>query len=770
MTLDEALASQPLFFVFGDMGSAHADVFVNGHHVAGAGEARGDLKRAIHELEGLDVPAEWVRPGPNVIGLRYLSHTPGDPRPVGAKDRRLYLGSREHLKAFFIKAESISDFLVVGPVYALLILAVLIAALLVIEWKTERYKYATALAVILATWFYLALRAGFPFAGLALQHRFMLAPFSIALTMAAFTEFVGNYLFGKPTRIVLANRVACALYFAATLVALVMGRTGTGIYSWFARWSLLVAALFLYFIGRAMHQRRGDLAMPLLAVAFVSIVATAVSDVLADLGVLSTPRLFSLALANMPFIASLVVVREFLSISSLNKTLAVSLRQTNAELATALAAAKESTRVKSEFLANVSHELRTPLNSIINIPEGILEQFPAQRRAQCPGCRSTFELEEGETVAPESPCPECGKGGLALSTQHRFEGDPEEAVRFLETIKRSGAHLLGVVNEILDLSKLEAGRMVLQTGRVEIHQLLEEVHSTVKPIADKRGIRIEVEDGSGGGAVQADPVKLAQVLINLVANAVKFSHDRGRVELSCAAEEAGWRFQVRDEGIGIAPEHHKLLFESFRQVDGSSTRKHGGTGLGLAISKKLVEMHGGTIGFESELGKGSTFFVRLPADAARSGPAASPAPSAASAGDPKRKRVLVVDDEPLACETVTVALRHLDVEVVSVLDPRQVAPELARRQPDLLVLDVMMPRLSGLSLLKDLRAQERTRDLPVLVVSAYHSNQELAEGLGASWMTKPWNGEALAKEVCRLLGEPSATAAAPGAAGRGSTG
>ncbi len=744
--LSPGLASQPLFLTFGELGRAHAELYVNGRLVGSAGEPVHDLKLDLNSLEGFDLPPEVVHPGRNLLALRFLTEARNDPKPLGAKDRRLYLGAAAHLEPFFLKARGLADFLLVGPVYALLILAVLLGSLLAIEWGGERRRYATALGVILATGFYLALRAGFPFTSLSVLHRLQLAPFSVALSGLAIAEFAGSYFFERAPLLLKLNRAVCALMMLALCV--LDDVHGLEVYKWYARWSFLVVGYFLYVTARSLWERpRTGFSAPMLGLGFLQLTGAGVVDLLGDLGHLQAPRLFPIALSVLPFIVAFVVVAEFLRISGLNRSLAVSLQQSNAELATALAAARESTRVKGEFLANVSHELRTPLNSIINIPEGILEQFREQRHARCPGCGALFELEADEPADPSTPCPDCARPGLELRSAHRFEGDPAEAVHFLKTIRRSGAHLLSVVNEILDYSKLEAGRMVLQVGPVELSQLLAEARSTVLPIAEKRGIRIDLEGETAGASVQADPVKLAQVLINLLANAVKFSPDGGRVLLSCASEDAAWVFRVRDWGIGIAPEHQKLLFESFRQVDGSSTRKHGGTGLGLAISKKLVEMHGGAIGVDSAPGQGSTFWVRLPT----SGAPAQPASDAPVVLPGARKRVLVVDDDPVACETVSLALRRLDLEVVSLLDPRAASEDIARRPPDLLLLDVMMPRVSGLTVLREVRAQPATRDLPVLVVSAYHSNREVAEALGARWVPKPWNGKDLADEVERIL-------------------
>ncbi|RYG76694.1 HAMP domain-containing histidine kinase [bacterium] len=193
----------------------------------------------------------------------------------------------------------------------------------------------------------------------------------------------------------------------------------------------------------------------------------------------------------------------------------------------------------------------------------------------------------------------------------RFTGDAAEATKYLESVHRSGKHLLEVVDQVLEMSKAESGTMSLRAEVLEVSAVLTRVMATVAPIAERNGIRLEVAHAPGL-TLEADPVKLAQVLINLTSNAIKFSPAGSLVEVSVTEERDAIRFVVCDQGIGIAREHHSIVFESFRQVEGGHTRRFGGTGLGLAIARKLVELHDGEIWLESAPGRGTTFFVRLP--------------------------------------------------------------------------------------------------------------------------------------------------------------
>ncbi len=283
------------------------------------------------------------------------------------------------------------------------------------------------------------------------------------------------------------------------------------------------------------------------------------------------------------------------------------------ELQTALGKAQESNRVKSEFLARTSHELRTPLNSIINIPKGLLEDFAPVPSAHCKACDGLFELEENDQISAETPCPRCQKAGtVSIGTFHLYNGNQEQMFQTLNTVQKAGTHLLGVVNDILDISKLEAGRMIIHPERVEIKSVIGDVVESLAPQANQQHIDILVSAGSRDLVLTADPLKLSQILYNLIGNAVKFSPRGGTILVNTALDGTNGVLSVQDQGIGISREHQSHLFESFHQVEGGSTRRFGGTGLGLAITKKLVELHGGKIWVESDVGKGSTFFVQLP--------------------------------------------------------------------------------------------------------------------------------------------------------------
>jgi len=255
------------------------------------------------------------------------------------------------------------------------------------------------------------------------------------------------------------------------------------------------------------------------------------------------------------------------------RRLAVEVRQTAKRLEQLNADLDAVMKSKDLFLSNISHELRTPLNSIIGFTDLLLTQ----------------EL------------------GPALSEQQRD---------FLETVARNGRHLLELINELLDLQRIAAGRMELKPQAVDLEALLSEATGTVHAQARKHQHALVVTPPPPGLRVQADKGRVRQVLLNLLSNAIKFTPDGGRITVAAGPVNGGGGSEVRiavtDTGIGIAPEDQPKLFQEFSQLDASASRKYEGTGLGLALSRRLIELHGGTIGVESEMGKGSTFWFTLP--------------------------------------------------------------------------------------------------------------------------------------------------------------
>jgi signal transduction histidine kinase/DNA-binding response OmpR family regulator/uncharacterized membrane protein affecting hemolysin expression len=370
--------------------------------------------------------------------------------------------------------------------------------------------------------------------------------------------------------------------------------------------------------------------------------------------------------------------------------------------------ADEANRAKSQFLANMSHELRTPLNAVIGITEMLMEDAE--------------EFGQDDFIEP------------------------------LERISRAGKHLLNLINEILDLSKIEAGKFEMHIESFDLPGLIDEATTTVSPLAEKNGNELTVDCPDDLGVVSADQTRMRQIILNLLSNACKFT-ENGRVSLVARAEPDDQNpfvsIAVTDTGIGLSPEQIDRLFEEFSQADSSTTRRFGGTGLGLAISRHLARMMGGDIAVESALGEGATFTLRLPRVAAVSSADApesetsAPERRAAPVGTARRDspRVLVVDDDKASRELMRIMLAKEGYDVVTAVNGRE-GLELARRlMPSAITLDVVMPELDGWDFLKEIKSDEETAAIPV-IMATMTEEPDRGFALGASeYMTKPIDRE-----------------------------
>lgn len=447
-------------------------------------------------------------------------------------------------------------------------------------------------------------------------------------------------------------------------------------------------------------------------------------------------------------------IPEFVHLSVAFNEMTRAIGEREEDLQRALLRAEEASRLKSEFLANISHELRTPLNAVVNVPTTLASDFRSQLLWSCEPCDKHFEPDEKTVVGPAVPqeaCPACAEP-MRLGKMMFFSGSPERHLRFVRRLKQSGQHLLNVVNDLLDFSKLDATKMRLTPSDLDLADVVQAVRSTIDSLAVQKSVHVKYPTLDKPIFVHADETRFVQILINLLGNAVKFTPAEGSISLNAYAEsERGsrWiRFVVTDSGEGIPQERLHTVFESFRQVDGSHTRRHGGTGLGLTITKQLIELHGGRIWAESELGKGSIFSFTLPASQS----------VRAHVDHDKYDRlpqaywtVLVVDDDEAQLALFQDALLSAGIHAHLVPEPREAMQQALAVDPDLIILDIMMPDVSGVSLLNSFKSQTEFTDVPVIVSTAYHANRDLVEELGGIWMPKPWAMKSLVGLVEDLL-------------------
>jgi signal transduction histidine kinase/CheY-like chemotaxis protein len=371
---------------------------------------------------------------------------------------------------------------------------------------------------------------------------------------------------------------------------------------------------------------------------------------------------------------------------------------------------------KSQFLANMSHELRTPMNAIIGVTEMLLEDAQA--------------LGQEEQIEPH------------------------------ERILRAGKHLLALINDILDLSKIEAGKMELHLESFAVAALVEDVVTTFRPLAEKNGNQVVLECPADVGTMRADAMRVRQALLNLASNAGKFT-ERGLVTVAAARRRDDGRdwitFAVSDTGIGMTAGQMAKLFEEFTQADASTTRKYGGTGLGLAISRRFCRMMGGDITVESTPGAGSTFTIRLPAEVqgAEDGEgrrASVPVPDTLRPTPPVRtsRRVLVIDDDPTVRELMERFLVREGFLVVTAGNGVEGLRRAREVRPAAITLDVLMPDLDGWTVLAALKGDPELADIPVIFVTILDEKTK-GYSLGATdYLVKPVDRERLAQVLERI--------------------
>jgi signal transduction histidine kinase/CheY-like chemotaxis protein len=378
-------------------------------------------------------------------------------------------------------------------------------------------------------------------------------------------------------------------------------------------------------------------------------------------------------------------------------------------------AAESANRTKSTFLANMSHELRTPMNAIIGYSEML--------------------IEEAEDL------------------------DLKELTPDLNKIRSAGKHLLSLINDVLDLSKIEAGKMTLFVEEFKVAEMVQDVVATIQPLMEKNANTLEVEYPADGGTMRGDLTKIRQTLFNLLSNASKFT-EQGKVNLAIERLQtpSGERitFSVTDTGIGMSKEQLSRLFQAFSQADASTTRKYGGTGLGLVISRKFCQMMGGDIAVTSEPGQGTKFVVDLPATVVEQNTdAANPRPVAPS---PSQKLILVIDDDLDAADILKRNLIKSGYDVL-VANSGAEGLELARqKKPAAITLDVMMPGMDGWSVLTALKSDPAISSIPVIMVTMLHDRQ-FGFALGAAeFLTKPVNHDKLREVLAKYCGQPAAYA------------
>ena len=384
----------------------------------------------------------------------------------------------------------------------------------------------------------------------------------------------------------------------------------------------------------------------------------------------------------------------------------------------AMRQAKEANRAKSEFLSRMSHELRTPMNAILGFGQ-LLESDP------------------------DSPL-------------------PDEQRECVKEILHAGNHLLELINEVLDLSRIEAGKLSVSSDLVSLRPLLKECYTMVRPMAEEYGVHLQEIGGGCAISVKADRTRLKQVLLNLLTNAIKYNRKDGDVEVSCAVSHKSVRIDVRDGGAGLTPGQIAALFVPFERLDADKTAIEG-TGIGLALSKRLMEMMGGEIGVESSPGIGSTFWISLTVgDTAEDVLDLSEAnleEESTIVSDEVFNKILCIEDNPANMRLIEAILSRRNIQVLTASVPG-LGLELARTHlPALILLDINLPDMDGYDVMRCLKENEATRYIPVVAISANAMPEDLARGKAAGffdYLVKPLDMNQMLAVVDSVLADKRA--------------
>lgn len=536
---------------------------------------------------------------------------------------------------------------------------------------------------------------------------------SISLLIPLFFSFLQTYLYPaeKPGRLL---KIVLGVHLAFFVIFVIIP------FSYFA-WAavpwkyLALVTIALYgpfYVVRSVLKRARD--AKVLATGLSIFLIVTLFDLIRDaLGVFAMEPLFQYA-----FFAFIVAVAGMLAmrlIQVFNEKDSL-----NTELETSNTALRNMDRLKDEFINTISHEIRTPLNGIIGLTEA-----------------------------------------LAWDASRALDADTMKTLRL---VSESGRRLSRLVTDLIEFIQLKNKQVPIHPVPVHLHEAVDITISLLRPLVKKSGLSLLNEISENLPPVLADPDRLQQILSNLVWNAVKFTEE-GSIGITAAAGPPGMlRIYIADTGIGIAPEKQGLIFEAFRQADGAVNRPYEGIGLGLSITRHLVELHGGTIAVESQEGKGSTFYFDLPAEGAGPGaasekqaahkPARDVLPREPELAAGQRGLILTIDDDAINLEVLQRQLQLDGYEVMAASGGEEALKMMGSRTPDVIICDVMMPRMSGYDVCQEIRKTHSLHELPVLLLTARTQLADILRGFDAGandYLTKPYEYRELSARLRGLI-------------------
>ncbi|MFN0062265.1 MAG: sensor histidine kinase [Myxococcaceae bacterium] len=589
----------PWALVLGDTRGARVRVFVDGRHVADTVTVASAFQR---DVLGLDVfPVSTLSAGTHTVAMDVTTELPG---LDFIADDRFWLAPEGEARAFVNRVNNLRRS-VLTAAFATLSLFALVCFVLAVTFDSarRRQQYRSAALALATSVLYLAINFGLAsangtHASLWIHNYIVIAGFFIS-----YPDFVYRFISEHESRVLWWNRaIVLALVAAFIFSYWLFGLRALTFGQVMLAWVVVPSAYVVYRVA-GIVVRAWKPEHPFLVGSLFCLVTTGTYDTLRDMNLLSGPRFFVLGVSFTGLFVGGAIVSDLVRTARDQQRLRRSLEITNMELVKSLNAERALAKLKSDFVANVSHELRTPLNSIVNMPAALMPSFVETPALECPACGATFAPPAGEKL---HRCPSCGSQGKPASQPHYVaQGEMGLVVSGLKQIERTGHFLLGLVNRILDFSRFESTETKLALGPVPLLACLRRVLDG-HPGASRVQLRVDPSH-----VALADEVALQQVVMNLLDNALRFSPPSSRVEIWSEAKDADVLLHIRDSGIGIEPRHHEVIFEAFRQVDGSTTRPYGGTGLGLAIAKRMTEAQKGHIWVDSALGQGATFHVAL---------------------------------------------------------------------------------------------------------------------------------------------------------------
>jgi len=465
---------------------------------------------------------------------------------------------------------------------------------------------------------------------------------------------------------------------------------------WYISLPGVALILVFFFLGLYLAERRVASPLSLLT---RTVKRVADGDLTQNVQINSKDEIGELASSFNQMVSNLE--KRSSEISELTLNLEKKIEERTQELELANAKLRKADRLKSEFLANMSHELRTPLNAIIGFAE-------LMRDGIC------GELNENQMAS-------------------------------VIDIHESGKHLLRMINDILDLSKVEAGKMELQPEEFSVAQAFDDIQSIVRDMANKKKLSLQTIVPEDLPDIYADQVKFKQIMYNLLSNAVKFTLEGGDITVEASFNDDKFLISVADTGIGVRPEDHETIFDEFKQLDSSRSRQYEGTGLGLALTKRLVELHGGEIWVESEgLGMGSKFSFTLPAIKPDVEATHRVAPTKIlerslpqTSGRPLEKTILVVEDNTQAAQLLCIYLTEAGYNTVVATDGDKAVKMAREVKPFAITLDIMLPKKDGWQVMQELKSFENTYSIPVIIISVV-DDQSFGFSMGAvGYLVKP---------------------------------